>query len=320
MPTFADLMTLLMCFFVLLLSFSEMDVAKFKRLAGSMESAFGVQARLRVEEIPKGTSVIAQQFSPGKPEPTPINEIYQHTDQVTELTLDVDCSAEFKDVETSADAPSEDQPPASGQQESGAQASKGRIQELIQETREDATDLANELKDQIARGEVEVETQGRKIIVRIREKGSFPSGSAQLAVEYLGVLQKVRDILSGKHGQIQVHGHTDNVPIATARFRSNWELSSARAVSVAHELLREGKLNPARFTVAGYSDTRPLVSNDNTEDRARNRRVEIVIQQGFDREAKNDLRVLQAEDQVFYESLDVDEFDSPFDLNPSEVF
>jgi chemotaxis protein MotB len=105
MPTFADLMTLLMCFFVLLLSFSEMDVAKFKRLAGSMEKAFGVQAQLKVQKIPKGTSIIAQEFSPGKPEPTPINEIYQHTDDVTKLTLDVECSAEFRDVETSAETP-----------------------------------------------------------------------------------------------------------------------------------------------------------------------------------------------------------------------
>jgi chemotaxis protein MotB len=156
--------------------------------------------------------------------------------------------------------------------------------------------------------------------VRIREKGSFPSGSAQLASEYSGVLRKVRDTLASMHGDIQVQGHTDNIPMATARFRSNWELSSARAVSVAHELLAGGILNSSRFAVAGYSDTRALASNDTSEDRARNRRVEIVVQQGFDREAKQDLRVLQAEDPVFYQSLDVDEFDSPFDLKPSEVF
>ncbi len=71
--TFADLMALLLVFFVLLLSFSEMDAMKFKRLAGSMAQAFGVQAELQVDEVPKGTSVIAREFSPGKPEPTPIN-------------------------------------------------------------------------------------------------------------------------------------------------------------------------------------------------------------------------------------------------------
>lgn len=67
MGTFADLMSLLMCFFVLLLSFSEMDVLKFKQIAGSMKFAFGVQNRLEVKDIPKGTSIIAQEFRPGAP-------------------------------------------------------------------------------------------------------------------------------------------------------------------------------------------------------------------------------------------------------------
>lgn len=70
MGTFADLMSLLMCFFVLLLSFAEMDVTKFKRLAGSMKDAFGVQREISADAIPMGTSIIAQEFSPGRPEPT----------------------------------------------------------------------------------------------------------------------------------------------------------------------------------------------------------------------------------------------------------
>ena len=86
--TFADLMTLLMCFFVLLLSFSEMDVAKFKQLSGSMKEAFGVQSEIEVRTIPKGTSVVAQEFSPGKPEPTAINQIRQFTIDSNRNTLD----------------------------------------------------------------------------------------------------------------------------------------------------------------------------------------------------------------------------------------
>lgn len=69
--TFADLMSLLMCFFVLLLAFSEMDVLKFKQLSGSMKAAFGVQRMIKADEIPKGTSIIAQEFSPGIPQPQP---------------------------------------------------------------------------------------------------------------------------------------------------------------------------------------------------------------------------------------------------------
>ena len=81
--TFADLMSLLMCFFVLLLAFSEMDVQKFKTLSGSMKQAFGVQRQIKADEIPKGTSIIAQEFSPGVPQPTPMQIIQQQTSDDT---------------------------------------------------------------------------------------------------------------------------------------------------------------------------------------------------------------------------------------------
>ena len=77
--TFADLMSLLMCFFVLLLAFSEMDALKFKQIAGSMKVAFGVQREIKAKEIPKGTSIVAKEFSPGKPDPSAIAEVRQHT-------------------------------------------------------------------------------------------------------------------------------------------------------------------------------------------------------------------------------------------------
>ena len=88
MATFADLMTLLMCFFVLLLAFSEMDVLKFKQIAGSMKYALGVQNKIEVKDIPKGTSVIAQEFRPGRPEPTPIETIQQQTVEMTQQMLE----------------------------------------------------------------------------------------------------------------------------------------------------------------------------------------------------------------------------------------
>ena len=89
--TFAELMSLLMCFFVLLLSFSEMDELKFKRLAGSMNQAFGVQQKFTANDPPKGTSIIAQEFSPGKPEPTPLNQIWQKTTDLSKNSLEVAC-------------------------------------------------------------------------------------------------------------------------------------------------------------------------------------------------------------------------------------
>jgi chemotaxis protein MotB len=90
MGTFADLMALLMCFIVLLLSFAEMDVLKFKQIAGSMSMAFGVQNKVHVRDIPKGTSIIAQEFSPGKPQPTIIEAVMQETIDVTKETVEFD--------------------------------------------------------------------------------------------------------------------------------------------------------------------------------------------------------------------------------------
>ena len=94
MGTFADLMALLMCFFVLLLAFSEMDVLKFKQIAGSMKFAFGVQNKIEVEDIPKGTSVIAMEFRPGRPDPTPIETLQQQTMEITQQVIEFQAGEE----------------------------------------------------------------------------------------------------------------------------------------------------------------------------------------------------------------------------------
>jgi len=308
LATFADLMALLMCFFVLLLSFSEMDAMKFKRLAGSLAQAFGVQAELKVDEIPKGTSIIAQEFSPGRPDPTPINEIYQRTQDVTELSLEVLTTEEF-DLK---------------QGEINDQAMKDkiteRLQELIKDTQQDAKDLAQKLQQQITSGQIEIETRGRQIIIRIREKGSFKLGSADLADEYYEVMDEIRAVLMIRPGRIQVQGHTDNLPIRSGRFRSNWDLSSMRASSVAHELMRDGKISENRFEVTGFADTRPLVPNDGEANRARNRRVEIVIMQDLESALdQNEVDLLKTEGEDIMRSLDLDP-KYLFDLKPGEIF
>lgn len=273
MGTFADLMALLMCFFVLLLSFAEMDVLKFKRLAGSLKNAFGVQRDITANQVPMGTSIIAQEFSPGRPEPTPINEIRQRTSDEAQRNLQTQCTPDQLTPELSV---TED---FNNPEDVDASKFLDQIAELIQNTRLNAISIANVLKNQIDLGEVEIETEGRKITIRIKEKGSFPSGSARLQNNFDMVLHNVRDVLADIEGKVLVQGHTDNIAIATSRFRSNWELSTARAVSVAQVLLSEGVLNPVRFTVSGYGYTRPLVENDTPSNRAINRRVEIVIDQ-----------------------------------------
>lgn len=146
--------------------------------------------------------------------------------------------------------------------------------------------ISNALGREIKAGSIDVETAGKKIIIRVREKASFGSGRAELKGSFRPILAKVAKILNGSEGKIIVAGHTDNIPIYTERFRSNWELSSARAVSVAHEMMLATKIPSNRFLIQGFADTEPMAPNDTPANRAKNRRVEIILQQGDDKEGK----------------------------------
>ena len=317
MATFADLMSLLMCFFVLLLSFSEMDLLKYKQLAGSMRNAFGVQNQINVKDIPKGTSIIAQEFSPGKPEPTPISEVRQSTTDVTKNTLDI----KVDDTGTSESGLGFDRrqeiPDATKVVESAKDLIIAKMQGLIEETQDDARKLARALKKEISSGKVDVETRGRRIIIRVREQGSFSSGSAELKRQFVPVMASVRTVLKEVEGKISVEGHTDSIPIANSVFRSNWDLSSARALSVAHELLKGGVLDSNRFMVAGFADAKPLLSNQTAENRAKNRRVEIIVHQALNKEDSEEIERLQELDPEYFKGLNVDPY---FILSPDEVF
>ncbi|MBW9256292.1 MAG: type VI secretion system protein TssL, long form [Candidatus Thiodiazotropha sp. (ex. Lucinisca nassula)] len=260
LATFADLMSLLMCFFVLLLSFAEVDAQRFKKMAESMKDAFGVQREIPAVEIVKGTSVIMQEFSPGKPEPSPIEDIRQMTS---------DLEQEFLDRE-SKDANDVDEAKAAMQAE------------LEREVQAQAEELQEMLESEISDGLIDVETESTNIIIRIQEKGSFPSGRANLNPDFFEVISKITEVIATTPGKIIVAGHTDNIPISTRRFRSNWELSSARAVTVVHAMLSNASIEEERFLIQGYADSQPLVDNETAENRAQNRRVELVIRRGED--------------------------------------
>ena len=307
--TFADLMSLLMCFFVLLLSFSEMDALKFKRLAGSMAQAFGVQNQLNVNDIPKGTSIIAQEFSPAIPEPTPINEIYQSTREITENTLDFE-DTEIYDLEQ-----------GNPDETRGVQLPiVQKLEELIDQTRSDARELAEEFEIKITNGEMEVETEGRKIIVRIQERGSFAPGSVELGADYYPILAKIREVIARREGPVHVQGHTDDTPFRGAAIRSNWDLSSMRAVSVAEELFVDNVLDPRRFSVQGFAHVKPLVENDTPTNRDRNRRVEIIIRQALDPDLREEIEALKNIDPDLFGSFGIDQATYMYDLPPESLF
>ena len=118
---------------------------------------------------------------------------------------------------------------------------------------------------------------GERVFRAIGES-AFVADGAKFASGVEPTLKRIASILRATKGQILVSGHTDNSPISTARFRSNWDLSSARAVSVVHFLITWTAVSPSRITAQGFADSRPLVKNDTPDYQSRNRRVEISIE------------------------------------------
>ena len=253
LATFADLMSLLMCFFVLLLSFATLDANKFKKMSESMMNAFGVQRQIPAQDVPLGTSIIAQHFSPALTEPTLLEEVKQSTEQKDNRLNDGN-----EDLEL---------------------LKKKILEEKIAEVQAQANQIRSSLHKEIDQGLVTVETEGLRIIIRINEKGSFPSGSAVLKSGFEPVMDKITDSVNHSVGRVSIAGHTDDIPISTDWYRSNWELSASRAVTVAHYMLNKNETDPRRIVIEGYADTQPLVPNNSPKNRAINRRVEIIIEQ-----------------------------------------
>lgn len=255
--TFADLMVLLMCFFVLMLSFSTMDPEKFKLMSGSMQQAFGVQTDVTATGPPKGTSLEAKEFSPAVPEPTDLHEVRQHTVDSNLNTLDLGLQQRLRELKA---------------QEEAADQQAQQLRAIFRQEIDD--------------GKLLIRQEGTNVTIQLLEKDSFPSGSADLESGSHDTLAKIGSLVAAMTGAITVSGHTDNVPVrAGGTYRSNWDLSAARAASVGHELLAAG-LEPTRLMVSGHADTQPRAPNDTPASRALNRRVDITFSNGRDRPSR----------------------------------
>jgi chemotaxis protein MotB len=279
MGTFADLMSLLMCFFVLLLAFSEMDVLKFKQIAGSMKFAFGVQNKIEVKDIPKGTSVIAMEFRPGRPDPTPIDTIQQQTIDMTQQMLEFQAGDE--DSAGGRQKQRGTQRGGQSQQTSTDQSASTQHAANQEQVAEMMKKVAQQLQKQILDGSIEMESLGQQITIRIRENGSFSAGSAFLQPQFRPVIRQIGEILADMPGQIEVSGHSDKQQISNELYSSNWDLSAQRAVAVAEALRSAPGFDEARMSVVGKASNEPLIEDPQTpEELASNRRVEININQG----------------------------------------
>ena len=218
MVTFGDMMSLLLTFFVLLFTFSTLDVVKFREVIISLQGAMGV--------LSGGPQILNMGDIPTRPQPT--------EDAAINPLLDV---------------------------------MQVHVQEVLEEA--DAQDV------------VDVQKTKKGLLIRFKDRALFDSGRAVIRTEMRPVLQELAKYLSGIENDIEIQGHTDNVPINTVQFPSNWELSQARAAAVLNLLLSvpplEGEWDQGRFSIAGYGEYHPIESNDTPEGRQANRRVDAFI-------------------------------------------
>ncbi|MCI5065128.1 OmpA family protein [bacterium] len=313
MATFADLMSLLLAFFVLLFSFSSMDDQLYKEVGGSMKDAFGVQSRVVLSDAVMGINHIAQEFSSGRPDPKILNVVPQenldlrkkwNSDQLKAGQSEEEDPSDKKAQKKSAviDVIEEQKKRSKGEekekakktqdQQSGQIAGKARgmteanqaavsseeLAKVSSFASKKSKQLGTELASEIANGDLSVETEGNKVIIRVAEDASFPPGSSENYQQFDEIINKISKVVKDSPGKVVVEGHTDNIPIESTQFRSNWDLSASRAVTVVHGLINATGLPVERFQVRGMADTKPLASNATAAGRAKNRRVEVILE------------------------------------------
>jgi len=363
MATFADMATLLMAFFVLILSFAEFNVPKFKQISGSLKNAFGVQKVVPVVEQPKGTTVLSLNFSPS-PAPSVTKNLRQQTSDSEQKNLDLkseidegdsaksnskevmdakelseqiksEVSSEDVKVETvndkvlvslntenkTADEISnlikdtvdavENARETTGANETDVliggidkdiksmasaeienKSLKEQMNNLEKQNSNDKKDLQEKtkkaefsedqlkvaLKQEIGKGLAEVQREKDRVIVTVGSAGAFSSGSARLTKQARTIMQKIAKVSGKGAGQVNVSGHTDNVPlIFGGQYRDNWDLAAARASSVVQELAKANTIPSEKLKAISFGETKPIEQNDTRDGREKNRRIEIEI-------------------------------------------
>ena len=363
MATFADMATLLMAFFVLILSFAEFNVPKFKQISGSLKNAFGIQRVVPVVEQPKGTTVLALNFSPS-PAPSVTKNLRQQTSDSEQKNLDLkseidegdsaksnsketldakELSEEIIDQVQSDDVKVEtindkvlvsvntenksseeisklikDTVDAveTARENTGAsdtdvliggidqniksmasatienKSLKDQVSNLEKQNSESQKDIQEKnkkaeysedqlrvaLKQEIGKGLAEVQREKDRVVVTVGSAGAFSSGSARLTKQARAIMQKIAKVSAKGAGQVNVSGHTDDVPlIFGGQYRDNWDLAAARASSVVQELSKANTIPSEKLKAISFGETKPLEQNDTREGREKNRRIEIEI-------------------------------------------
>lgn len=232
--SYADFITLLMVFFIVMYAMSKVDINKYSAMANSLSVVLTGQTALL--DAP-GPSLAQGVSTPPRPEGQ-ANSANQT--QLEEVKKQIEEFIKAQEAENSSKA--------------GGETSSTKLSDYIS-----------------------IMEQERGLVISFKDTLLFPSSSDVLTAQATQIIKQVGLALSNIPNYIRVEGHTDNLPISTARFPSNWELSVLRATNVVHVLHEQSGIGPDRLSVIGYGEYRPLVPNEDIKSQAMNRRVDIVI-------------------------------------------
>jgi chemotaxis protein MotB len=239
--SYADFITLLFAFFVVLYASAQVDQRKVGRLALAIQVAFQ-----ELGVFPASTTQVPLNMN----EPMPFSTV-QAIENVNHTTDLGRVSSPPEDALTAAS------------EESNLSALQAELQQSLQH--------------EISLHTIALHRESEGLVISLREFGFFDSGSAALKPSALPALDRIASILSVRSCRLRIEGHTDNIPIHTAQMASNWELSTARSTELVRLLILRYRFSPDRLAAAGYAEYHPIASNDSAPGRAQNRRVDVVI-------------------------------------------
>ena len=238
--SYADFITLLFAFFVVLYASSQVDKRKIGKLALSIQVAF---QELGVFE----TSNTLIPLNDSEAVPFSKIQVVENTERTSDMTRFVQ--------------------PMKGELSPSVSIPMKNVQAELEKA------LAPEIRNKV----VELKARREGLIVSLREIGFYEIGSAALRPTSKDAIDRLAAVLASRTEALRIEGHTDNVPIHNGRFASNWELSTARASELIKTFIERYGFEPQRLSAAGFAEYHPVSSNENAEGRARNRRVDIVI-------------------------------------------
>lgn len=298
MTTFSDLMNLLLCFFVLLFASSTMDEGKLQKIAASFENMSfsvlpqgvislieGIEVSGGVTQLPDVMSILkelgyAQQESGNNIEQEAIGKDgNQDLEGTGKDNQDIAASTE----ESSEQSASEEENAESGTTEaSDGLTDKELTSQISEKGLKQSEEMYEEIQDMLASYSIEdkqiIDYNSQYVELDMNGAILFASGDAEISEESEGYLRKIASILVRyKDCVIEFEGHTDNVPMSSGKFKNNRYLSTARATNVYEYIMSQEKMIESNIKIAGYGESRPLMSNETAEGRARNRRVVVKI-------------------------------------------